>query len=110
VPAKVPRQGVPTITRDRIEKGQSRPTSLYAESGMAKLVPRIRDTAELPATFTLDARRHADRRSGRAFSAHKSRAYEEYAKRTMERARAATRKRHAHMMATANAARTEFQK
>jgi hypothetical protein len=32
---------------------------------------------------------------GRALSAHKSRAYEGYAKRTMERALAATRKRHA---------------
>ena len=33
---------------------------------------------------------------GRALSAHKSRAYEGCAKRTMERALAATRKRHAH--------------
>ena len=36
---------------------------------------------------------------GRALSAHKSRAYEGYAKRTMERALAATRKRHAHRIA-----------
>jgi hypothetical protein len=44
---------------------------------------------------------------GRALSAHKSQqAYEGYAKRTMERALSATRKRHAHRLA--NAAGTEF--
>jgi hypothetical protein len=36
---------------------------------------------------------------GRALSAHKRRAYEGYAKRTMQRALAATRKRHAHRLA-----------
>lgn len=36
---------------------------------------------------------------GRALLAHKSRAYEGYAKRTMERALAATRKRHAYRIA-----------
>jgi len=46
---------------------------------------------------------------GRALSAHKSRAYEGYAKRTMERALAATRKRHAHRIASLpNAQGTEF--
>ena len=46
---------------------------------------------------------------GRALSAHKSRAYEGYAKRTMERAIAATRKRHAHRIAaSSNAQGTEF--
>ena len=46
---------------------------------------------------------------GRALSAHKSRAYEGYAKRTMERALAATRKRHAHLTAVAaNSEGTEF--
>jgi hypothetical protein len=46
---------------------------------------------------------------GRALSAHKSRAYEGYAKRTMDRALAATRKRHAHRIAaSSNAQRTEF--
>ena len=44
---------------------------------------------------------------GRALSAHKSQqACEGYAKRTMERALSATRKRHAHRLA--NAAGTEF--
>ena len=44
---------------------------------------------------------------GRALSAHKSRAYDGYAKRTMERALAATRKRHAHRLA--NTAGTDVQ-
>ncbi|MGB6271956.1 MAG: hypothetical protein WBF44_10265, partial [Pseudolabrys sp.] len=44
---------------------------------------------------------------GRALSAHKTMsAYAGYAKRTMERALSATRKRHAHRLA--NAAGTEF--
>jgi hypothetical protein len=42
-------------------------------------------------------------------SAHKSRAYEGYAKRTMERALAATRKRHAHLREEpVNSEGTEF--
>ena len=45
---------------------------------------------------------------GRALSAHRSQqSYEGYAKRTMERALAATRKRHAHLLA--NEARTSIQ-
>ncbi len=45
---------------------------------------------------------------GRAPSAHKSQqSYEGYAKRTMKRALAATRKRHAHLLA--NEARTSIQ-
>ena len=45
---------------------------------------------------------------GRALSAHKSQqAYEGYARRTMERALSATRKRHAHRLA--NAAGTHIQ-
>jgi hypothetical protein len=76
---------------------------------MAKLVRRVRNEAGLPPTFTLDACRHGGMTEleeaeltdgqGRALSAHKSRAYEGYAKRTMERALAATRKRHAHRIA-----------
>ena len=45
---------------------------------------------------------------GRALSGHRSKAYEGYAKRTMKRALAATRKRHAHLLA-ANASGTESQ-
>jgi hypothetical protein len=76
---------------------------------MAKLVRRLRDEAELPTTFTLDACRHGGMTEleeaeptegqGRALSAHTSRAYEGSAKRTMERALAATRKRHGHRIA-----------
>ncbi len=40
---------------------------------------------------------------GRALSAHKSKAYEGYAKRTEKRALAATRKRYAHRLATSDA-------
>jgi hypothetical protein len=51
---------------------------------------------------------------GRALSAHSSRAYEGYAKRTEERALAATRKRHAFLLqaaaeSSANIEGTKFQ-
>ena len=108
----LPRRGTPMIlhkTRGKVEDGKSKPTMLYSESGMAKLVRRLRQLANLPSTFTLDACRHGGMTEleeaeltdgqGRALSAHKSRAYEGYAKRTMERALAATRKRHAHHLA-----------
>jgi hypothetical protein len=120
--AKVPRRGIPMIlheTRDKTEPGQPKPTTLYSASGMAKLIRRLRKEAKLPASFTLDACRHGGMTEleeaeltdgqGRALSAHKSRAYETYAKRTMERALAATRKRHAHRIAgETNARGTEF--
>ena len=70
----------------------------------------MRDKLGLPSYFTLDACRHGGMTEleeaeltdgqGRALSAHKSQqAYEGYAKRTMERALSATRKRHAHRLA-----------
>jgi hypothetical protein len=96
------------------KEGKSKPTKLYSASGMAKLVRHLRALANLPATFTLDACRHGGMTEpeeaeltdgqGRALSAHKSRAYEGYAKRTMERALAASRKRHAHRLANATGA------
>jgi type IV secretory pathway component VirB8 len=78
----------------------------------------MRDKLGLPSTFTLDACRHGGMTEleeaeltdgqGRALSAHKSQqAYEGYAKRTMERALSATRKRHAHRLV--NVARTNIQ-
>ena len=83
---------------------------------MAKLVRRLRARLGLPSTFTLDAGRHGGMTEleeaqltdgqGRALSAHKSKAYECYAKRTELRALAATKKRHAHKLA--NATGTEF--
>jgi hypothetical protein len=120
--AKVPKRGIPMIlheTRDKIAGGGPRPTKLYSASGMAKLVRRLRKDAKLPSTFTLDACRHGGMTEleeaeltdgqGRTLSAHKSRAYEGYAKRTLERALAATRKRHAHRITSvANALGTEF--
>jgi hypothetical protein len=79
-------------TRDKVEDGKPRLTKLYSASGMAKLVRRIRKLAKLPPTFTLDVCRHGGMTEleeaeltngrGRALSAHKSGAYEGYAKRT----------------------------
>jgi hypothetical protein len=67
--------------------------------------------------FTLDACRHGGMTEleeaeltdgqGRALSAHTSKAYDSYAKRTEKRALAATRKRHAHVIA--NKAATSIQ-
>jgi hypothetical protein len=118
---EVPRLGVPMVlheTRRKVEDGKPRPTKLYAMSSVQHLVQRLRKAAVLPATFTLDACRHGGMTEleeaeltdgqGRALSAHKSRAYEGYAKRTMERALAATRKRHAHRLA--NDERTNLSK
>jgi len=122
--AKVPKRGVPIIlheTGPRPTDGTARATRLYSVFGMANLVRRIRVAADLPATFTLDACRHGGMTEleeaeltdgqGRALSAHRSKAYQGYAKRTMKRALAATRKRHAHRMAedaAANTTGTEF--
>ncbi len=71
----------------------------------------------LPSNFTFDACRHGGMTEleeaeltdgqGRALSAHSSKAYEGYAKRTQKRALAATRKRHAYVLADKE--RTEFQ-
>lgn len=107
-------RGVPMILRE-VRKGITKPFSF---SGMQKIVHTMRDKLGLPATFTLDACRHGGMTEleeaeltdgqGRALSAHKSQqAYEGYAKRTMERALSATRKRHAHRLA--NAAGTNIQ-
>jgi hypothetical protein len=112
--ARLPRRGVPMILRE-VRKGITKPFSF---SGMQKIVHTMRDKLGLPATFTLDACRHGGMTEleeaeltdgqGRALSAHKSQqAYEGYAKRTMERALSATRKRHAHRLA--NAAGTNIQ-
>jgi hypothetical protein len=111
--ACLPRCGVPMILR-QVREGITKP---YSFSGMQKIVHTMRDKLGLPSTFTLDACRHGGMTEleeaeltdgqGRALSAHKSQqAYEGYAKRTMERALSATRKRHAHRLA--NATGTEF--
>jgi len=111
--AKLPRRGVPMILRE-VRDGVTKP---YSFSGMQKIVHIMRDKLGLPSTFTLDACRHGGMTEleeaaltdgqGRALSAHKSQqAYEGYAKRTLERALSATRKRHAHRLA--NTTGTEF--
>jgi hypothetical protein len=104
--AQLPRLGIPMILR-QVRKGVTKP---YSFSGMQKIVHTMRDKLGLPSSFTLDACRHGGMTEleeaaltdgqGRALSAHKSQqAYEGYAKRTMERALSATRKRHAHRLA-----------
>ena len=112
--AKLPRRGIPMILRE-VRDGVTKP---YSFSGMQKIVHTMRDKIGLPSTFTLDACRHGGMTEleeaaltdgqGRALSAHKTAsAYAGYAKRTMERALSATRKRHAHRLA--NAAGTSIQ-
>ncbi len=110
----LPRRGVSMILR-QVQPDATKP---YSFSGMQKIVHTMRDKLGLPSTFTLDACRHGGMTEleeaeltdgqGRALSAHKSQqAYEGYAKRTMERALSATRKRHAHRLA--NVAGTNIQ-
>lgn len=85
----------------------------YRPNHMAKLVRKLADKFGMPATFTLDACRHGGMTEleeaelttgqGRALSGHRTdRAYSGYAKATMERALAATRKRHAYRLANEN--------
>jgi hypothetical protein len=113
--AKTPRHGVPVVLKPaRVKK----PAEPYTAPLMWKIVAKLRDELDLPSTFTLDACRHGGMTEleeaeltdgqGRALSGHRSKAYEGYAKRTMKRALAATRKRYAHKLA-ANASGTEFQ-
>lgn len=110
--AKLPRRGIPMIlygppTRKDKDPPPAKP---YSFGGMQKIVQRMRAEIGLPKTFTLDACRHGGMTEleeaeltdgqGRALSAHKSQqSYEGYAKRTMKRALAATRKRRAHVLA-----------
>jgi hypothetical protein len=104
------------IAAPRNRKAQKILHKPFSFSGFQKIVQRLRAQIGLPRTFTLDACRHGGMTEleeaeltdgqGRALSAHKSRAYEGYAKRTMQRALAATRKRHAHRLA--NTERTNF--
>jgi hypothetical protein len=114
--ARVPRRGVPMILKCKPD-GSAVP---YAPKETAKLVRRIREQLKLPDTFTFDACRHGGMTEleeaeltdgqGRALSGHRTQvAYAGYAKRTLSRALPATRKRHAHMLASANASGTAIQ-
>ena len=103
---RLPRRGVAMILKPRRD-GTTEP---YTAMQMARIVRNVRERVELPATFTLDACRHGGMTEleaaeltdgqGRALSGHRTqRAYEGYAKRTLERALPATRKRYAHALA-----------
>jgi hypothetical protein len=80
--------------------------TIYNHTRIGHLVRAVADAAELPKTFTLDACRHGGMTEleeaeltdgqGRALSAHSSKAYDGYAKRTEKRMLAATRRRTAH--------------
>jgi hypothetical protein len=106
--ARLPKRGVAMILK-RKRDGSSEP---YTAMQMGKIVRKLRDTLGLPPTFTLDACRHGGMTEleqaeltdgqGRALSGHRTqRAYEGYAKRSLERALPATRKRYAHALANA---------
>jgi hypothetical protein len=111
--AKVPRLGLGIVMRDRRGKDATK----WDIMSMAKLVRALREQLELPEFFTLDSCRHGGMTEleeaeltdgqGRALSAHRSKAYEGYAKRTEKRALAATRKRHAHKIALEKAAEAD---
>jgi len=106
--ARLPRRGVAMI----LKPGRDGFAEPYDRHEMAKIVRKLRDDIGLPPTFTLDACRHGGMTEleeaeltdgqGRALSGHRTkRAYEGYAKRTLERALPATRKRYAHALANA---------
>jgi hypothetical protein len=105
--SQLPRRGVPMILQQRGD-GTTLP---FTPVRMGKRVRKLRDKLKLPSTFTLDACRHGGMTEleeaeltdgqGRALSGHRTqRAYEGYAKRTLQRALPGTRKRHAHRIAT----------
>jgi hypothetical protein len=104
--AHLPRRGVAMILKARLD-GNTEP---FTAMQMAKITRKLRDRFALPPTFTLDACRHGGMTEleeaeltdgqGRALSGHRiQRAYEGYAKRTLERTLPATRKRYAHALA-----------
>jgi hypothetical protein len=114
--AQVPRLGVPMILK-RKRDGTTEP---YGAKETAKIVRRLREQLGLPSAFTLDACRHGGMTEleeaeltdgqGRALSGHRTQAaYAGYAKRTLARALPATRKRYAHLIASANATGTSVQ-
>jgi len=94
--SQLPRRGIPMVLQHRAD-GTTLP---FRAVRMGKRVRKLRDKLKLPETFTLDACQLTDDQ-GRALSGHRTqRAYEGYAKRTLQRALPVTRKRHAHRIAT----------
>src|SRR5260221_7248928 len=107
----VPKLGIPMIMR-KIERGEGKGAAkVWSYPGMEKLVQTLRKKIEgVSQLFTLDACRHGGMTEleeaeltdgqGRALSGHKTaQSYRGYAKETIKRALAATRKRHAHLLA-----------
>jgi hypothetical protein len=95
----LPKRATPMIM------GEGR-TETYKGTRFAQIIREVADEAGLPKSFTLDACRHGGMTEleeagltegqGRALSAHRSRAYERYAKRTAKRMLGATKARHQH--------------
>jgi hypothetical protein len=96
----------------RIERGARKgQAKIWSYPGMEKVVQQMRKKIEgVSELFTLDACRHGGMTEleeagltddqGRALSGHKTaQGYRGYAKETMQRALAATRKRHAYLLA-----------
>lgn len=109
--SRLPKLGVPMIMRN-IERGERKgEAKVWSYPGMEKAVQQMRKKIDgVSKLFTLDACRHGGMTEleeaeltdgqGRALSGHKTaQAYRGYAKETMQRALAATRKRHAHLLA-----------
>ena len=107
----LPKLGIPMIMR-KIAKGEAKGTAkVWSYPCMEKVVQTLRKKIDgVSELFTLDACRHGGMTEleeaeltegqGRALSAHKTaQAYRGYAKETMRRALAATRKPHAHLLA-----------
>lgn len=107
----LPKLGIPMIMR-RIQKGERKgDAKVWSYPGMEKVVQQMRKKIDgVSKLFTLDACRHGGMTEleeaeltdgqGRALSGHKTaQAYRGYAKESMMRALAATRKRHAHLLA-----------
>jgi hypothetical protein len=114
--AKVPRRGIPIVLR-QYHDGTIKP---WNSMRLSKVVRDLRAKLALPATFTLDACRHggmteleeAELTDGQGRALSGQRAYESYAKRTIERALPAVRKRRAHALvnaALANVSSTSVQ-
>jgi hypothetical protein len=113
----VPRLGLGIVMRDRRGRDPKKEPAKWDIRQMGRLVRGLREQLGLPDYFTLDSCRHGGMTEleeaeltdgqGRALSAHRSKAYDGYAKRTEKRALAATRKRHAHKIALEKAAEAE---
>ena len=107
----LPRRGIPMILREikplRCFRNDPVTYKPYSFTGFQKIIQTMRAEIGLPPHFTLDACRHGGMTEleeaeltdgqGRALSAHSSKAYDGYAKRTEKRALGATKKRFAYV-------------